>query len=351
MNIEIKRNRLASALCLMGAMWVTPAIAQEKAVPVKVVNVKVAEQSKLSLSGNLYSKNMAQLTSGATGQIEWIAEPGTHVESGDVVAKIDTYPLILEQSEQKAQIKREKINLHFLNRELKRLKDLRATNSASALQLDQTQSQFELAQSDLEIAQLRLQQVEDKINRASVVAPFSGVVTKRLQRIGVDVSKSQPLISLQDINNLELRVFVPIKYLHKVSLDQQLAITSGSDAFDAQITSIIPVGDARSQTFEVRADVPFNLANGWTPGQIINTQVALFEPNTKLSVHRDALILRQNGTFIVKIDKDNLAHRLPVVVGRGQGEWVSVSGNLNLGDRIATRGAERLQDGQKVVIN
>lgn len=52
---------------------------------------------------------------------------------------------------------------------------------------------------------------------------------------------------------------------------------------------------------------------------------------------------------MVKIDNDNKVHRLPVVVGNGTFERVSIEGNLKHGDNVAIRGAERLNEGQKVI--
>jgi soluble P-type ATPase len=57
---------------------------------------------------------------------------------------------------------------------------------------------------------------------------------------------------------------------------------------------------------------------------------------------------------IVKIQDDNTALHVPVIVGKGQGNKVAIRakdlGILNVGDRIAIRGAETLAQGQEVEI-
>ena len=67
-------------------------------------------------------------------------------------------------------------------------------------------------------------------------------------------------------------------------------------------------------------------------------------------MHRDALILRKDGTYVVKVGNDNKVHRLQVSVGKGVRDRVSVTGELSDGDKVAIRGAERLNEGQSVVI-
>jgi multidrug efflux pump subunit AcrA (membrane-fusion protein) len=51
---------------------------------------------------------------------------------------------------------------------------------------------------------------------------------------------------------------------------------------------------------------------------------------------------------VYRIDENNIAQRVVVTLGVGQGELVSVTGELSAGDSVAVRGVERLADGQEV---
>ena len=62
------------------------------------------------------------------------------------------------------------------------------------------------------------------------------------------------------------------------------------------------------------------------------------------------MILRKDGTFVIKIDTENKAHRLLVKVGKGTIDRVSIQGDLQQGDQVAIRGAERLTEGQSVIV-
>jgi len=327
--------------------------AQDKpASPVKLDAVtKVSLPATTDLMGTLHSRSHIQITAGINGRLEWLAEPGTHVKSGDTLVKMDLLPLKLKLSEQKAQIKRANINLAYLKNEWDRLQKLRKTNSTSQFQLDQTRSQYELAQADIEIAQLKLQQIEDQINRATVKAPFEGVITQRITRAGTDVSRSDTLLKLLDTENLEVRVFVPIKYLAYISKGELLNVFANDQEIAAPIIAKIPSADPRSQTFEVRIKVPQSLNNHWAAGQLVKVTVPTQNKLAKLTVHRDALILRKDGTYVIKVDSENKAHKLFVTVGAGDLNRVAVQGDLVEGDKVAIRGAERLSEGQLVVAN
>jgi multidrug efflux pump subunit AcrA (membrane-fusion protein) len=49
------------------------------------------------------------------------------------------------------------------------------------------------------------------------------------------------------------------------------------------------------------------------------------------------------------VGKDSTAHRSTVTIGQTQGNYVSVIDGLNIGDRIATEGYQKLSEGTKVI--
>jgi RND family efflux transporter MFP subunit len=321
------------------------------ASPIKVDTVtEMSISATTDLMGTLHSRSHVQITAGVSGRIDWIAEPGTYLQKDDVMVKMDLLPLQLMQAEQLAQIKRAEINMRYLKNEAGRLQKLRKTNATSQFQLDQTKSQFDLASADIEIANLKLQQVEDKLTRATIKAPFDGVVTERIVLADTDVDRSDILLKLLDTENLEVRVYVPIKYLAFIRKGDELTLNAVGQSLSTKISVVIPSADARSQTFEVRIRLPEQMNEKWAAGQLVKVTVPIQDATPSLTVHRDALILRKEGTFIIKIGPDSKAHRLKVSVGKGTTERVSISGNIFDGDKVAIRGAERLKDGQLVVV-
>ncbi|WP_232003133.1 hypothetical protein [Pseudoalteromonas piscicida] len=104
----------------------------------------------------------------------------------------------------------------------------------------------------------------------------------------------------------------------------------------------------------MRATLAAEQTHTWAIGQLVDVAVPLTSEHPVLQVDRDALILRKQGTHIVKIDKQNKAEQIPVTVGSGKGQWIEItpraSDTLHAGDRVAIRGAERLQTGQDVEV-
>ena len=65
-------------------------------------------------------------------------------------------------------------------------------------------------------------------------------------------------------------------------------------------------------------------------------------------VPKDAIVEQGNQKFIFRIKEDQTAERLNVVEGARAGVWVSVGDAVEAGDRVITRGNERVFPGQPV---
>ena len=328
---------------------VQDALAKENHVKVDSVTQSPVVATE-TINGTVYSHSHNIITAGISAQLEWIIEPGEFVAKGDTVATLDVLPLQLKKREQQAQIKRGQINSKYLQSELQRLEKLRKTSATSQLELDRIRSQSELAKAELEINQIKLEQIQDQIQRAQIKAPFDGTITQRFKRSGEDINRSDKLLKILDTQNLEARLQVPVKYINFVAKGDYLAVEHNGISIEAQISAKILSADPLSQSFEVRLTLPEPMTHQWTSGQLVKIKVPVEDKRTQLTVSRDALLLRQNGTYVVKVDEQNTAHRLLVKVGKGNHERVAIEGDLSSGDRVAVRGAERLSDGQTVTI-
>ena len=120
--------------------------------------------------------------------------------------------------------------------------------------------------------------------------------------------------------------------------------------FQATIRALIPTGDVRSQTFEARIDLPEAARGSWAVGQLVSVAIPIKAGESTLTVPRDALVLRQRGQYVYRINGENIAVRINVDVGDSQGELIAVTGALREGDSVAIRGAESLSDGAAVRI-
>lgn len=353
----IKKIALTT-LIAMNFMQVSVAAESVDKTETKVVAKPVKAAAVLSmplaanteLNATLYSRSHIPITASLNARVDYLVEPGDFVAQGDKLAGMDLLPIQLRQAEQKAQISRARINVAYIKNELSRLQELSKTQAVSQFNLDQMRSEHDLAAADLEIAQLKLAQINEQLSRAIITAPFSGIITERLMRVGSEVSRGDILLRLLDTEHLEARLYIPIKYLAFINKGDKLSMSASEQKTLAAVTAKIPRADPRSQTFEVRINIPKALNKHWAAGQLVSVSVPTQKATESLTVPRDALILRKSGSYVIKVNADNTVSRLAVVVGKGNKERVAITGSLKHGDNVAIRGAERLTDGDTIVI-
>jgi RND family efflux transporter MFP subunit len=233
---------------------------------------------------------------------------------------------------------------------LRRQRELGGSNLVSEFEIEQTAANRDLAISDANITRVRIRQIDDQIRRADVRAPFSGVVISRAHRAGEDVARNEILAQMTDIQNMEVRAFVPLKHLPRTTVGDSIEIFATNANYVGRVRALVPTGDVRSQTFEALIDLPPKAAGDWTVGQLVSVAIPIKARASSLTVPRDALVLRSEGSFVFRINDENKAERIEVEIGDSSGSLVAVTGPLSEGDRVAVRGAENLREGADVKV-
>ena len=88
----------------------------------------------------------------------------------------------------------------------------------------------------------------------------------------------------------------------------------------------------------------------WIIGSPVRVALPNSEPRELVAIPRDGLVLRGSNIFVMRVNNDNMVEKVEVETGIGLGGFVEVIGNVDKGDRIITRGGERIQPGQAVTI-
>ena len=328
--------------------------AQQSERPAQVVRTATVQMAEIAPSmavpGTVYSRDEAQVMAGLTGSLSFVAEPGTLVKKGDTVASIDKATLHLQRAEQQALLARANISIKQLESDNRRQNELRSTKLVSEFQLEQTTANRDLAIADANIIKVRIKQINDQIRRTDTKAQFNGVVIERMFRAGEEVSRGATLARIIATDNIEIRAFVPLKHLARIEAGDALDIFNDEVRLLGSIRVLIPTGDIRSQTFEARIDIPSEYTNQLTVGQLVSVTIPIRPKAVSLAIPRDALVLRNDGSYVYRINADKTAERISVELGDSAGDLIAVVGNLNEGDQIAIRGGETLSNGALVRI-
>ena len=327
--------------------------------PPASVNVATAKMTELApviwVSGTVVSQNDSKIAAEISGRLISLSDLGARVERGEVIARIDDKQLKIQHREEQANLHNSRAHLRFLEAEVTRKTQLVKQKLSPVTELDKTVSERDIAKGDVIAAQARLERTEQDLAYTQLKAPFSGIVAQRIANLGEYVNNGSAIVRLVETANREATIFAPIVAYQFLKNAQQLAIESPLGNGMAKIKTLVPVANARSHLMEVRLDMS---SFDWPIGLSIKARIANGPSELSLAVPRDALVLRRDGTSVFRINKSEQgakAEKVAVTVGVGMGGLVAITntaGNKSIaaGDLIVIRGAERLQDGQKVAI-
>lgn len=339
---------LVFAACALPAGY---AGAQDGAPPASPVQTAEARNVKLSptawLPGTVVGREDAKVGAEVEGRLNWVAEVGTAVKLGDVIARLHDSELKLALAEAEAVANRDKARLSLAEQELARTSVLVKDALLTRSQLDQAVSARDAARGEYRASRARADLYQDRLDRSALKAPFDGVVTERLQRSGERVEAGMPVVRVVNPQTLEVRINISSGSLPFMPVGTEVRLKENGKEATGRVRAVVPVGDDRSRQYDVR--LSFEQA-AWPAGTTLRVAVPTAGQREAVAIPRDALVLRREGAIVFRVKDDMTVERVTVSTGVAEGPLIEVQGGIQAGDRVVIRGGERLFPGQKVRI-
>ncbi|MCY7295559.1 efflux RND transporter periplasmic adaptor subunit [Alteromonas sp. a30] len=262
-------------------------------------------------------------------------DDGDLVKQGQVLVRLNS-------NEEQAKVEELRINLKEQKRQLKRIADLAQTNSASAQLLDEQQANVDALKAQLEIAK---SQISDRI----IYAPFSGLLGIRQVSQGALVRPGDVITTLDDLSTIKLDFTISEEHLPSLARNQSITATSVAypgEIFEGKVSSIASRIDPVTRAVQVRALIA-NPELKLRPGMLLKVTVEKRVLDA-LMINETAVVPIGDKQYVYRVDTDNKAQRVEVVVGERRPGSVQIISGLNEGDNIVVEGAFRLSDGAPV---
>ncbi len=308
--------------------------AQSIAVVAQTVAEHQISQS-LSLIGKLEASESVVISPEAAGRIEKISiKSNQDVKQGQLLVKLNDDKARAQVSEAKAYLNDQKRILVEYQRLLKR----------GAI----TQTEIEGQKSSVDIAQARLDSAQADLNDLHIKAPFNGTVGFVDFSRGKLVSVGAQLLTLDNLDLMELDVQVPERYLSMLS--NGMKVTATSQAWQQIFTGEIVGVDSRvnKETLNLRVRVHFGNENKMLkPGMLMAVDIA-FPAIEAPIIPVQALEYSGTKRYVYVIDADNKAKRTEITLGARVENEVVVESGLEIGQTIVTQGIVNMRDGASV---
>jgi RND family efflux transporter MFP subunit len=171
---------------------------------------------------------------------------------------------------------------------------------------------------------------------ATVVAPYSGVVSARHVELGEMATPGRPLMTGFDPSTLRVVATVPQA---QVALIQsggkaRIEIPSLGRWVDVKAMTIVPAADPRTHTTRIRLELPAEV-RGVYPGVYARAHFVIGRA-PRLLVPRAAVLRRSEVTAVYVVDEQGRAHMRQIRLGSAGDEGsLEVLAGLKPGERVA----------------
>lgn len=211
------------------------------------------------LSGSFEPQRTSSVAANVGGIIrEVYVEEGDVVEEGDRLLNIDTQDYQLRVEQARAAVKAAQAQVDTLETEYKRTKRLLDQKAVARAQADQLSGNLAVARAQLEQAKVGLRMARKARADAVIEAPYTGVVTKvHVAEGNFAAPGPSPLIQLEQVQQLFLRVHVPEQYASQVDEGDELLVQVPALGKKMTLTvdRINPIVAQHSRSFDVLAEV------------------------------------------------------------------------------------------------
>lgn len=311
--------------------------------------------SEIKLNGTVNALRSSRLSSAVSGLIERVAvDAGDRVSEGDLLIALEDETATFDRNESRAALNEAKVRVAEAQRRLDEALALGAGSNIAATEVRSREAELAVARASVARLQARLGRLQVDLDRHSVRAPFSGVVSQRAVDLGEWVVPGDELMTLVDTNNLRLDFAVPQSVYSRISDQSRLLIQSAAadqDPVEARIAVWVPVTDARARTFLLRAEAP--ASKTLLPGMSVEGLLQVSTGEQGLTVSRDAINRYPEGRTTVWIaepaDEDRYQVREKrVSLGGSFSNRVEVLSGLEGDEQVVVRGNESLREGTQV---
>ncbi len=198
-----------------------------------------------------------------------------------------------------------------------------------------------------QVAQSRASLEAAKVNRdyATIVAPFDGVVTRRLMDPGDLASPGAPILQIES-RPLLFTATIPARHAASLSpgMSAEVTVESLGARWSARLREVTPSADPQTHTVTARYELPgLNTAVSGLFGRVRIPQGTRYA----LTVPTRAVWDEQGLTMVWVIDKGAVRLRM-VTVGGTYGDRIEVTTGLKPGEVIVASGKGRLAEGDQV---
>jgi len=333
--------------------------------PVSVATVQQRDMAAtLQAIGNMTALNTAVVRTRVDGEIKALHfKEGDRVRAGQLLAELDNRAQQVQLAQAQGQLARDQALLKNAQLDLARYKDLLAKDSIASQQVDTQEALVNQLKGTVQADQAAVDNAQLQLSYTRLTAPIAGRLGLRQADMGslLRTGDANGLVTITQTQPIALVFAVPETQIRRLRTALNRRENLPVEVWDRDFRQQLGEGkvvtmdnaiDAATGTIKVKAEFP-NADGALFPNQFVNVRMTLAVEKDALAVPHTAVQRGAQGAFVYVVLADGKVSVRRVRIGATDGDWVAVSplgGELALGDKVVTDGADRLREGAQVEV-
>ena len=352
--VAVERGNLASSLTVAGQFQPYQQVDLHAKVSGYIRWIKVDIGDRVRLGQVLALLEVPELqdqVEGAQAEVRHSQSDITRAQS-EVVSAESTYSAVHAEYTRLEEASKERPGL-IAEQELD---DARAKDREAAAQVGVAKASLDAMQQQLGVSNATRSRLETMSGYEQIVAPFTGVVTKRYADTGTLIQAGQenntatlPVVQVAQSDLLRLRMPVPesdVPYI-QAGGDVQVRVNATRRTFAGKIVRFSRALDTNTRTMLTEVDVP-NHDLSLSPGMYAETTIQLQQKNDALILPAQAVVQNGDQSYVLVVDATNHVEKRTVTLGIQTSNRVEITSGLQAGDNVIAAGQTDYQPGEFV---
>ncbi|MBG7612003.1 efflux RND transporter periplasmic adaptor subunit [Polaribacter sp. BAL334] len=300
----------------------------------------------VELQGDVKTKQNVLIYPEMPGTLEKVyVTRGQNVVKGQLLATIDDGGM----SQQVAQLE---ATTALAKTTFERQKSLWSQKIGSEIQFLQTKTNYEAQKNSLE-------QLKKQLGKASIRAPFSGVIDEVIKDQGTVVAPgmSSEIFRIVNLNNMYIETAVPEKYISTITKGKavEVFLPMLSKTLNTKIRETGNFINPANRTFMIEIEVP-NSDKSIKPNLTAKLKINDYTNQKALLIPQSIISENAEGQQYVYIITDlngnkGFAKQTVVKTGKTEGDVIEILEGISEGDMLIQAGARSVKNGQEVKIS
>ncbi|WP_082096650.1 efflux RND transporter periplasmic adaptor subunit [Paenibacillus wulumuqiensis] len=223
--------------------------------------------------------------------------------------------------------------------------------------VEQAQASVQQSQAGYEQKLVAKKTAQLNLSRASLKAPASGVILTKSITVGQTVSAgggtsaqggSSPLFTIGEIDRLKVQLPIADSDIGQWKVGQQVSISLYDEIRTGKVTKLNPQTNESTGSINVEVVIN-NPQRDWKPGQVVNASRQV-SAETGILLPTEAVISSGSEPYVFKA-VNGKAVKTPVELGKMYNNSYQIIGGIKVGDKVVTRGADRLFNGDELTVS